>query len=84
MNNEELAREIADTQVDLAEANESSDLEGRLETATRLSKLLELKEERDYSLNRHTCGLCRGTGIQEDFDDQWECPICKGEGSKVY
>ena len=84
MNNEELAREIADTQVDLAEANESSDLEGRLETATRLSKLLELKEERDYSLNRHTCGNCHGTGTHEQFNEEWECPTCDGEGSEVY
>ena len=84
MNNEELAQAITDTQVDLAEANESSDLEGRFKLTMKLFELLKLAVEGGGLLNRHTCGNCHGTGTHEQFNEEWECPTCDGEGSEVY
>jgi len=26
------------------------------------------------------CGLCRGRGIQTEYEDTWECPPCNGAG----
>jgi len=27
-----------------------------------------------------SCGLCGGTGKQKEYEEEWDCPICDGQG----
>jgi len=81
--NEQLKALIEDLRCELEEANESGDLEERMELSLRidqLEKLLLMHRQRGTQAGWLECGLCKGAGKHEEYKETWPCNSCKGVG----
>lgn len=81
--NEGLKQTLEDARCNLEEVNESGDLEERMDAAQRvaaLESLLSEKERKGVAATWIPCGLCHGSGRHKEYEDEWPCPPCNGDG----
>lgn len=81
--NEGLKQTLEDARCTLEETQESGCLEELMEASQNvaaLEKLLAEKESAGVEAKWLACGLCHGSGRQKEYEDEWPCPPCDGNG----